>query len=67
MRFLGLGLCDTVPDEKMIWEYREHLVQANVIEMVEIYFKNIVSRGAHYTIIILFRSPPNCQNIYNGP
>jgi hypothetical protein len=26
MRFLGLALCDTMPDEKTIWEYREHLV-----------------------------------------
>jgi transposase len=32
MRFLGLALCDTVPDEKTIWEYREHLVQENIID-----------------------------------
>jgi IS5 family transposase len=33
-RFPGLALCDTVPDEKMIWEYREHLVQAKVIDTI---------------------------------
>jgi hypothetical protein len=27
-----MALCDTVPDEKMIWEYREHLVQAKVLD-----------------------------------
>jgi transposase len=34
MRFLGLALCDTVPDEKTIWEYREHLVEAKIIDEV---------------------------------
>jgi transposase len=34
MRFLGLDLCDTVPDEKTIWEYRERLVQAKVLDTV---------------------------------
>ena len=32
MRFLGLNLCDTVPDEKTIWLYRERLVQAKIID-----------------------------------
>ncbi len=32
MRFLGFNLCDTVPDEKTIWLYRERLVQAKVID-----------------------------------
>ncbi len=32
MRFLGYNLCDTVPDEKTIWLYRERLVQAKVID-----------------------------------
>ncbi|MDR3114859.1 MAG: transposase, partial [Treponema sp.] len=32
MRFLGLALCDTVPDEKTIWEFRDNLVQANIID-----------------------------------
>jgi IS5 family transposase len=32
MRFLGLVLCDTVPDEKTIWEFRDNLVQANIID-----------------------------------
>jgi IS5 family transposase len=34
MRFLGLALCDTVPDEKTIWEYREHLAQANILDTI---------------------------------
>jgi IS5 family transposase len=32
MRFPGPTLCDTVPDEKTIWEYREHLVEAKIID-----------------------------------
>jgi transposase len=32
MRFLGLALCDTVPDEKTIWEFRDRLVHANIID-----------------------------------
>jgi IS5 family transposase len=32
VRFLGLGLEDTVPDAKTVWLYREQLVQAGVIE-----------------------------------
>jgi transposase len=38
MRFLGLALCDTVPDEKTIWEYREHLAQAKVIDTIFYWF-----------------------------
>jgi len=32
MRFLGLSLCDSIPDEKTIWLYRERLVQAEIID-----------------------------------
>jgi IS5 family transposase len=32
MRFLGLGLGDTVPDAKTIWLFREQLSEAGVIE-----------------------------------
>ena len=32
VRFLGLGLEDTVPDAKTVWMYREQLAQAGVIE-----------------------------------
>lgn len=32
MRFLGLLLCDTVPDAKTIWHFREQLVQAKIID-----------------------------------
>jgi transposase, IS5 family len=32
MRFLGLGLCDQVPDAKTIWLFRELLVRAGAME-----------------------------------
>ena len=32
MRFLGLALCDKVPDSKTIWNFREELTKAGVIE-----------------------------------
>jgi IS5 family transposase len=32
MRFLRLALCDTIPDEKTIWEFRDNLVKANIID-----------------------------------
>ncbi len=32
MRFLGFSLCDTIPDEKTIWLYREQLVKADIID-----------------------------------
>jgi transposase len=31
IRFLGLALCDTIPDEKTIWEFREHLIKVNIL------------------------------------
>ncbi len=30
MRFLGLGLCDTVPDTNTIWTFREALTRARL-------------------------------------
>jgi len=32
MRFLGLLLCDRIPDEKTIWNFRERLIKANIID-----------------------------------
>jgi transposase, IS5 family len=32
MRFLGFNLCDSIPDEKTIWLYRERLVKARIID-----------------------------------
>ena len=32
MRFLGLGLGDSVPDAKTIWLFREHLVQEGAVD-----------------------------------
>ena len=33
-RFLGLQLCDTVPDAKTIWHFREELNKANILDTV---------------------------------
>ena len=33
-RFLGLGLCDTVPDAKTIWHFREELNKAKVLDKI---------------------------------
>jgi len=33
-RFLGLSLCDTVPDAKTIWHFREMLKEAKVLDTV---------------------------------
>jgi IS5 family transposase len=33
-RFLGLQLCDTVPDAKTIWNYKEELREANILDTV---------------------------------
>jgi IS5 family transposase len=32
MMFLGLGLCDDVPDARTIWLFREHLIEAQAVE-----------------------------------
>jgi IS5 family transposase len=33
-RFLGLQLCDTVPDAKTIWNFKEELKKANILDTV---------------------------------
>ena len=33
-RFLGLSLCDTVPDSKTIWHFREELNKANILDKI---------------------------------
>lgn len=39
-RFLGLQLCDTVPDAKTIWHFREELNKANILDTVFYRFVN---------------------------
>jgi transposase len=39
-RFLGLSLCDTVPDAKTIWHYRELLARAGIIDTIFYRFTN---------------------------
>lgn len=40
MRFLGLSLCNDVPDDKTIWFFREQLVKANIIDTLFYRFVN---------------------------
>ena len=50
-RFLGLGLCDTVPDAKTIWHFREELDKAKVLDKIfnrfvgELEEKGIITRS----------------------
>jgi len=50
-RFLGLALCDTVPDAKTIWNFREALREAKILDTVFSRFveqmesKGIISRS----------------------
>jgi IS5 family transposase len=50
MRFLGLTLCEDVPDDKTIWFFREQLVNAKIIESLfkkflkELKKKNLITR-----------------------
>jgi IS5 family transposase len=34
MRFLGLALCDKVPDAKTIWHFREELTKASILDTI---------------------------------
>lgn len=46
MRFLGLQLEDTVPDEKTIWLFRERLIESKVLDKLFVRFeKHLVSQG----------------------
>ena len=40
MRFLGLDICDTVPDAKTIWKFRNDLSQTDVMEEMFMMFDN---------------------------
>ena len=44
MRFLGLGLADTVPDANTIWTFREALTQARIVgkPAIEVLFERFV-------------------------
>jgi len=45
MRFLGLNLSDSVPDEKTIWLFRENLIQLNLIEKLFTKFSNSLEKA----------------------
>jgi IS5 family transposase len=50
-RFLGLALCDTVPDAKTIWHFREELTRGEIIDTIFYRFvrqleeKGIITHG----------------------
>jgi IS5 family transposase len=46
MRFLGLQLSDKVPDSKTVWNFREIITQAQVVEkLFDIFYKELESKG----------------------
>lgn len=45
MRFLGLNLCDSVPDEKTIWLFRERLTQSGTITKLFEKFKRFLLKN----------------------
>ena len=46
MRFLGLDICDTVPDAKTIWKFRNDLSQTDVMEeMFMLFDKKLEDEG----------------------
>jgi len=47
MRFLGLGMKDTVPDATTIWLFREHLTQAKAIGKLFKHFDNVLTRQGY--------------------
>jgi len=45
-RFLGLQLCDTVPDAKTIWNFREELKEANILETIfKLFVEQLEKKG----------------------
>ena len=45
-RFLGLNLCDDVPDAKSIWHYREQLTRKGVVEeLFELFYQVLEEKG----------------------
>ncbi len=47
MRFLGLGLEDTVPDATTIWLFREHLTQARTVETLFARFDKHLAKSGY--------------------
>lgn len=47
MRFLGLALSDWVPKDKMVWIFRERLIQADSIKNLFEHF-DVILRNAGY-------------------
>lgn len=45
MRFLGLALCNEVPDDKTIWYFREQLVKAEIIDTLFYRFIKVLEKN----------------------
>ena len=45
MRFLGLTLSDSVPDEKTIWLFREKLIENNLVDKLFVKFLNSLEKA----------------------
>jgi IS5 family transposase len=62
-RFLGLSLCDTVPDAKTIWNFRETLREADILEGIfdgfveQLERKGIVTRSGSITDATFVEAP----------
>ena len=69
-RFLGLQLCDTVPDAKTIWHFREELKNANKLDTIfyefvaELERKGIVTHSGSI-VDATFVDVPRQQNTKN--
>ena len=44
MRFLGLTLADEVPDENTVWNFREHLIEMDLVEALFSLFREELER-----------------------
>ena len=49
MRFLGLDICDTVPDAKTIWKFRNDLTRADVIVELFYLFDRVLKKEGFIT------------------
>lgn len=50
MRFLGLGLEDTVPDAKTIWLFREHLTEARAMDNLFARFDKHLTKSGYMAV-----------------
>jgi hypothetical protein len=72
-RFLGLQLCDTVPDAKTIWHFREELNQADILDAVfhrfveQLEEKGIITRSGSIVDAVFVDVPRQRNNQAKSP